>query len=317
MPLRIQCPNGCIMRVPANRAGMSARCPGCKSVVVVPYPPANHRPEELLLAPFSSSARQTKNRSPLDEIELPEPPNPLKTTDTDKIRSIQTDEPQHSKRFAPVSKFELNTTSPSEDPQKTNVASSEKGIRPNLPKLSTGAAENKTTLSAAATIEKRSRQAHEDRITLTRFFAGFLIIVGLINLAPAVYCWWQWSQADTGTLLPRWIYLQIFVAILHIVYAVLLVQVPDWSTLLSIAIVMLVFAFIFGLFSVGLVANSNGLLSQFLQIPGSLGRKACIWCVAMLVLATLASYLAGRESTHWRRTEVLLAQVLAKSRAVS
>ena len=309
---------------------MSARCPGCKAVVVVPYPPVDHRSEELLLAPFSSSANDTSNRSPLDEIELPDvqgSPAPIQATETDKIAPIesiqsiapiQIDEPQSSNRIDPVNEFELNTASPGKAQQNTHLPSPEEAeIRPDLSQLSVGESENKPTLSAMAAIEKRSRQAKEDRITLTRFFAGFLIVVGLINLAPAVYCWWQWSQADGGILLPRWIYLQIFAAILHIVYAVLLVQVPDWSTLLSIAIVMLVFAFIFGLFSVGLVANSNGLLSQFLQIPGSLGRKACIWCVAMLVLATLASYLAGRESTQWRRTETLLAQVLAKSRAVS
>ena len=115
------------------------------------------------------------------------------------------------------------------------------------------------------------------------------MVVGLINLGPAVYCWWEWSQADAGILLPRWIYLQIFVAVLHIVYAILLLQVPDWSALKSIAFVMLVFAFVYGLFSMGLVVSgSTGLLARFLQVPGSLNQKACIWCVAMLVLATLA-----------------------------
>jgi len=107
--------------------------------------------------------------------------------------------------------------------------------------------------------------------------------------------------------------LQIFVAVLHIVYALFLLQVPDWATLRSIAIVMLAFAFVFGVFSMGLLTSgSNGMLAQFLQVPGSLGRQACIWCVTMLVLATLASYLAGRESAAWQRTEKLLAEILAK-----
>ena len=308
---------------------MSARCPGCKSVVVVPYPPADHRPQDLLLAPFSSSATHEKTRSPIDEIELPdlpEPPTRLGTSETEKIGSINAGEPRAAKTADSGEGFGFNIADGNKGRQgasdfdtKTTKSQSRSTaeLQPDLSQLSIGESESKTPLSSMAAVEKRSRQAREDRITLTRFFAGFLVIVGLINLAPAIYCWWQWSQADAGTLLPRWIYLQIFAAVLHIVYAILLLQVPDWGTLLSIAIVMLVFAFIFGLFSVGLLNSSNGLLSQFLQIPGSLSRKACIWCVAMLVLATLASYLAGRESTQWKRTEALLAQFVAKNRDVS
>lgn len=314
------------MRVPAKRAGMSARCPGCKSVVVVPFPPADHRPQDLLLAPFSSSASHEKARSPIDEIELPDPPTQLETSETDKIELINTGEPRAARPAALEEGFELKIAGENKGQQGVSdfatkstksQPSSKVELQSDLSQLSIGESASKTPLSSMAAIEKRSRQAREDRITLTRFFAGFLVVVGLINLAPAIYCWWQWSQADAGTLLPRWIYLQIFAAVLHIVYATLLLQVPDWGTLQSIAIVMLVFAFIFGLFSVGLLNSSNGLFSQFLQIPGSLSRKACIWCVAMLVLATLASYLAGRESTQWRRTEVLLAQLVAKNRDVS
>ena len=317
------------MRVPAKRAGMSARCPGCKSVVVVPFPPVDHRPQDLLLAPFSSTSPHDKARSPIDEIELPDlsdPPIQPGTSGIEKIRSINTDEPRVAKPSASEEGSGFNIAGENKGHQGASAPASKSAksqphskaeLQPDLSQLSIGESASKTPLSSMAAIEKRSRQAREDRITLTRFFAGFLVVVGLINLAPAIYCWWQWSQADAGTLLPRWIYLQIFAAVLHIVYAVLLLQVPDWGTLQSIAIVMLVFAFIFGLFSVGLLNSSNGLLSQFLQIPGSLSRKACIWCVAMLVLATLASYLAGRESTQWKRTEALLAQFVAKNRDVS
>lgn len=175
----------------------------------------------------------------------------------------------------------------------------------------------KSATEKMSAIEIRTRRANADRVTLTRFFAAMLVFVGLVNFAPAIYCWYTWSQVDIDFLLPRWIYLQIFIAVLHLVYAVLLIQVPDWSTLRSIAVVMLAFAFVFGLFSMGLLATGgNGLLAQFLQVPDSLGRQACIWCVAMLCLATLASYLAGRESNNWQRTERLLAEILANKEAV-
>ncbi len=313
MPLRIQCPNGCVMRVPAKRAGMSARCPGCKSIVVVPYPPADHNPNDILLAPFSSS-----HRSAIDEVSLPEPVKPPQIVE---IQPKETIDPRSIENLAAESEadkqpekvpFAINIEDSEEVEKKIDDSANEFKIEPSADLK--GKNREGNTLSSAAAIEKRTRQAQADRVTLTRFFAGFLVVVGLINLGPAVYCWWEWSQADAGILLPRWIYLQIFVAVLHIVYAILLLQVPDWSALKSIAFVMLVFAFVYGLFSMGLVVSgSTGLLARFLQVPGSLSQKACIWCVAMLVLATLASYLAGRESNHWQRTEKLLAEVLAKS----
>lgn len=177
--------------------------------------------------------------------------------------------------------------------------------------------QNRSAEQGLSSLEVRTRRANADRVTLTRFFAAMLVFVGIVNFAPAIYCWYTWSQEDIDFLLPRWIYLQIFIAVLHLVYAVLLLQVPDWSTLRSIAIVMLAFAFVFGLFSMGLLTTGgNGLLAQFLQVPDSLGRQACIWCVAMLCLATLASYLAGRESNTWQRTEKLLAEILANKESV-
>ena len=175
----------------------------------------------------------------------------------------------------------------------------------------------KEETSSVSALELRTKRANADRVTLTRFFAALLMFVGLVNFAPAVYCWYTWSQNDIDFVLPRWIYLQIFIAILHLIYSLMLLQIPDWTTLRSIAVVMLVFAFVFGVFSMGLLTTgSNGLLAQFLQVPGSLGRQACIWCVAMLCLATLASYLAGRESNAWQRTEKLLAEILTSKESL-
>jgi hypothetical protein len=38
-------------------------------------------------------------------------------------------------------------------------------------------------------------------------------------------------------------------------------------------------------------------------------RSGCIWCVAMLCLATLTSYLIGREAMNWQRVEQLMRQI--------
>ena len=36
MPLRVHCPNGCLIRLPAHRAGSSTRCGQCKAIIALP-----------------------------------------------------------------------------------------------------------------------------------------------------------------------------------------------------------------------------------------------------------------------------------------
>ena len=503
MPLRVQCPNGCVMRVPSNRAGMSARCPGCKAVVVIPFPPSDYEPTEILEAVPASSAIAAKKQD-ASTADTPDPPKPVsekpekpevkdsqkaeatrerkkesepkaakldtvkpkvEESSIEKVEPKETPKPVSSEKPKPKPKKESEpsknaptTRQPAPTSEKRRKQKRKRKIatesaqQKSLPKLDLAASSNQSekvqprdkkpkveppkpvaqpvgkqpnkasevsttspldgvfsafaadvpetvkskpkkqpktnanknvekestepisvptfdtakpvselptidpanrrddpspvstssiskvepeafqfddrlplgerfepenqTSNGVSAIEIRTRRANADRVTLTRFFAAMLVFVGLVNFAPAIYCWYTWSQVDIDFLLPRWIYLQIFIAVLHLVYAVLLLQVPDWSTLRSIAIVMLAFAFVFGLFSMGLLTTGgNGLLAQFLQVPDSLGRQACIWCVAMLCLATLASYLAGRESNNWQRTERLLAEILANKEA--
>ena len=132
-------------------------------------------------------------------------------------------------------------------------------------------------------------------------------------MIPAVFHWYQWTQAESESPIARWIYLQIFIAAIHVLYAIYLVQIPDWSALRSVAVAMLAVAAVFGLISTGLLLGGNdGSIAKFLDLPYVLSRSATIWCVAMLCLATLMTFMSGRESLNWQRTEQLLREILAK-----
>ncbi len=160
-------------------------------------------------------------------------------------------------------------------------------------------------------LQKRAVHSRTDRILLAKIFAALLCLVATINLVPALYCWMRWVQFGEPVELARWMYLQVFVAALHLIYAVFLLQIPDWSALRTVAIASLVFAFVFGTVSTGLLlGDGQGLIANFLEIPYSLTTRASIWCVAMLCLSTLISYLSGREAENWRRAEQLLREIL-------
>ena len=164
--------------------------------------------------------------------------------------------------------------------------------------------------------EERLEDANSDRRILARFFAICLCIVAIINMIPAIYQWYHWSQLTDGVALPRWIYIQILVGAVYLLYAFFLAQIPDWSALRAVAVAVLAMAFVFALVSTGLlIGGGQGAFTGFLGIPFSLNRQACIWCVAMFCLATLMSYWGGKESMNWQRAEVLLREILNRSGA--
>ncbi len=163
-----------------------------------------------------------------------------------------------------------------------------------------------------ATIRARARESRSDRMILTRFIAVCILILGVINLAPAISQWLAWSSGTESGATPRWIYILMFLAALHLVYAIYLIQIPDWSALISVSIAMLAFAFVFGVVSTGLVlGGSQGTIARTLQLATVLTGPASIWCVAMLCLATLVSYMGGREAINWHRADRLLAEIIS------
>lgn len=158
--------------------------------------------------------------------------------------------------------------------------------------------------------EERLRVANQDRKLFARFFAICLCLVAVLNVIPASLQWYHWTQLSDSAPLPRWIYIQMFIGAIYLLYAFFLVQIPDWSALRAVSVAMLLMAFVFGIISTGLLVGGHGTFSGFLGIPFALNREACIWCVAMLCVATLMSFWGGKESANWQRAEQLLQNIL-------
>ena len=158
--------------------------------------------------------------------------------------------------------------------------------------------------------QHRLRDANADRTVLARILAFFLLLVAIVNIVPAAYHWQSWSQLDDTVAMPRWIYLQVFVGAMYLIYAAFLAQIPDWSALRSVSVALLVVAFGFGVISTGLLIGGQGTMAGLLGIPFALVRQAGIWCVAMLCLATVMSFWAGKESSNWRRAEQMLREII-------
>jgi hypothetical protein len=189
-------------------------------------------------------------------------------------------------------------------------------VLPEIPKMIESLA-MESVLDDRRDWETRMQKSQSDRIVLSRFFALSLCVVAFANLIPTLYFWSAWAQAIDHSPLPRWIYLQFFVAAFHGIYALFLFQVPDWSALRAVSVAMLMVAFAFGAISTSLlVGDGQGTAASFLGLSFDVVRQAAMWCVAMLCLATLMSYWGGREAANWQRAEQLLGEILAGTSAV-
>ena len=313
MPLRVHCPSGCFVRMPVNRAGKVVRCPECKRVIRLHGVTQTEIKSGKSIPMTATSVEDAKIVVEDPSIILPS----IDATSADlEPESIDRPRLMVPEKIAPTSvrtRNKVSDTRPKQKKQSTpsarqapsSVKYASLGNEPFVPDL-VKPADKKVEL------RQRVRASNADRKMILKFFAVCLCVVGAVNLAPAIYYWVQWSQNVDSPALPRWIYLQAFVAAVHVIYAVYLIQIPDWSTLKTVSIAMLVVATLFGLVSTGLVTGGGqGTVARFLELPHVLSYRASIWCVAMLLLSTLMCYMGGREAVNWQRTEQLLREIVS------
>lgn len=314
MPLRVHCPSGCFVRMPVNRAGKVVRCPECKRVI---------RLSRVTQTEIKSGKPIPMTATVVEEtgIEAEEPEIDMPTIDATSAEAM----PELYERprllvpetIAPSTVRVRDKDSSGKPGQSQPAAAQSTPATPTLQheltdERSTSVPDFLTSETSKADLRGRVQAANADRKVLLYFFSACLCVVAAVNLGPAVYYWIQWSQNADSPALPRWIYLQAFVAAIHVMYAVYLLQIPDWSALKAVSIAMLVMATVFGSVSTGLVTGGGqGAVASFLELPYSLSYKASIWCVAMLLLSTLMCYMGGREALNWQRSEQLLREIIS------
>lgn len=142
----------------------------------------------------------------------------------------------------------------------------------------------------------------DDHRFVARFFAGVTLAIGLITIAPTVYFVVNWFAIDSTLPIPRWTFLMVFLGLLHLVYAIYVLQVSDYSTLQMLALFQLALVCVYGFVVAAVLLDAQqGDVVRFLQLPYGLTRTAAIWCGAMFSITTLCCYLSGRESMMWKK----------------
>ena len=287
MPLHVYCPLGCVIGMPSIYAGRVVRCPKCHSAIRIPQIPDDMldypdpiRCRARIARRIGHGENREKSKAP-----LPAPADDVVSTSRRPVEPTPT---------GPVS-----TESTSAELISGLV------LKPasNPIMESTATDESSSSEQEVQRSKERLPNTNSERRIVALVFALCLSFFGIANIVPAIYYWYHWTQLAEPTLLARWIFIQIFVGSILLIFAIYLARIPVWTSMRAVSIAMLVVAFVFGFISSGLLFGGAHIsLTEFLGIPQTLNRQACIWCVGMLCLATLMSYWGGKESSNWQRS---------------
>ncbi len=163
--------------------------------------------------------------------------------------------------------------------------------------MATGhAAEPENTLQA---IVLRARAATVRRLVVV------LVTLLILGVLPAVVDLVEHSRSPQSPGVARWAVLALLLAVIQLSYAVFLFQIPDWSSLWVVAVVMLLVAMIYALtLGVTLLAQPDSPLLQWFEL-GDAARSGLVrfWSFIMTSGSSLLTLACGVTAVRWRNQD--------------
>ncbi len=137
-------------------------------------------------------------------------------------------------------------------------------------------------------------RADASRLASVRWLAFFLSLALLFSALPLFYgAYWNLGTA------PGWARLAFLVALLQAVYVTWMLAAPDWA---SVRVVFVLFAGVSMLYAVATAVAVATPLDKPMPLDlGTVRHPAKAWCSSVLLVMALATYLAGRATSRWRR----------------
>ena len=281
MILRLICPSGHVLDVDAQLAGRKIRCGGCGKIMIVPT--LAKRPASKPLTNLEAPPQAPPPASPpAKAIEQPQTASQATRPTVEPPPALPPDLPREEEMVAvPLP--------PRPRPERAAPAVARRRIAgraffSRLRKLWPPASRH---LPADATIPGKA----ERRIALR--LAAVPTTAALVSLLPVL------GLGHTNLLAaPPWVLAAVFLAVLQVVYAVWMINVPDWAAARVQMVVCAIFATIYGmLMTLTMITPVNHPLILGL---GEVRRTAPAWCGLMFVLLGAATWFCGRTSTRWR-----------------
>ena len=189
MPLRVHCPSGCFIRMPANRAGKIVRCPECKRIIRLH---SASKSEITSGKPIPMTATIVEDQIPADEADASGLPSIDQTSKDLPAGSLERPRLVVPEKIAPpsvrVRKHDGDSTE-----SKRGEASADSSTETPVEYASLGddpvIADFAAAANKRALLQRRVKASNADRRIVSRFFAVCLCVVALVNFGPAIYYW--------------------------------------------------------------------------------------------------------------------------------
>ncbi len=149
-----------------------------------------------------------------------------------------------------------------------------------------------------------SRDAHG-----VHLLAAAMALLGLLSVIPVILTMINPGpdpaislQANPTT--EPWAMAILLAAILHLVYMLYLIQLPDWSGVWVVSLFLLLTTTLYAtVLGIRLLASPNNLVMQLLALDGNQfsSNQEVGWCLIMILVTGTVSYLAGRFGMQWRQ----------------
>jgi hypothetical protein len=280
--------------VPAQQAGQTLRCPSCGSKLTAPAQlpvvaakdePRGGQPVLWTLEEPEQTSKPPSGPPPLRGRPLEPRPEKLQPL---AVAPVPPPPPPLHADGAPAERLLLAAPPPSAAPPPLPPTS---GTSPPLPPA--------PTASSLPGVE------HSWIKRWPVYQLGMWVIAAaVVSAIPALLDIVALVRQDASAGISRWALALLLASGLQAVYAVYLLQLPDWGTAWVMSLVMLILATGYAaLLGALTLANQQSQLVQFLELGDMLpGGQATVWCLAMLSLYSLLAYFSGRISFRWRRT---------------
>ena len=133
--------------------------------------------------------------------------------------------------------------------------------------------------------------------------AAALSAAMFLSIGPSLWEFSDYLRSESGIAVARWAFLLLFLGVVQLGSIVLLLQVPDWSsvwivTLQSLALAAL-YAAVLGL---TVITGGNSSLVDVLHLDQQYNTgKAPPWCLCLAATYACLAFFAGRFSAKWRK----------------
>jgi hypothetical protein len=135
--------------------------------------------------------------------------------------------------------------------------------------------------------------------------AAALAAAALLSIGPAVWEITDYLRSDSGPDVAHWAFLLLMFGMVQFASIILLVQVPDWSSIWIVTLQSLGFAAMYAaVLGLTIITKGNSSLIDTLQLGQQYsGNKAQPWCVCLAATYACIAFFAGRISAKWLKVQ--------------